>query len=536
MDELKDVVIREAEERDAAGIRDVFHEVYGDHYAYPQFYDLAFLKRLILGEDTINLVAEHTSADRLVGTASVVLEVGAMADLLGEFGRLAVVPNARGKGIGRQLMTERVRRVRNRLHVGVVEARVTHHHSLTIAQRHGFVPVGFLPLKNLFIERENIGMLAQWFNDALTLRRNHPRILPEVDPIANAVLQAAGIDAHPIIDDSAPPYPHDANFDIDELSTTGYASLLRIERGRTRHREIFGPMRLQYGFFKLTASHAEYLIARRHGRIAGAVGFIHDDHEKILRIFELIAPDDQAIWYLLSEVERYCREVWGTAYIDVDVSAHAPRMQRTLLELGFVPVAYIPSMVFHEVERLDIVRMAKIFVPLELGPIDLTPEMRAMADLVIEAMTPLEMLPRIGAAVRRSPLLNGLTEEQLARIAAIFTLRTFNPRDRLMSEGAAGDAVYLLLEGCVDIETNDAPRPIGRVNTGEALGEMGLLTRACHTATAVAQTPVVAARAIYDDIDALLRRRPDIGLVLYRNLARGLSEKLRRMDRAHQGA
>jgi hypothetical protein len=37
------------------------------------------------------------------------------------------------------------------------------------------------------------------------------------------------------------------------------------------------------------------------------------------------------------------------------VSAHAPRMQRTLIELGFLPVAYLPALVFHDVERLDVV-------------------------------------------------------------------------------------------------------------------------------------------------------------------------------------
>jgi len=33
-----------------------------------------------------------------------------------------------------------------------------------------------------------------------------------------------------------------------------------------------------------------------------------------------------------------------------------------------------------------------------------------------------------------------------------------------------------------------------------------------------------------DDLQDLVRQRPDIGVVLYRNLARGLGEKLRRAD------
>jgi GNAT superfamily N-acetyltransferase len=241
-----DVTVREARDTDAEAVCHIFKTVYGEHYAYPEFYDVDFMKRLIMGEDALTLVAQHEESWAILGTASVVLEVGAMADLVGEFGRLAVLPEARGHGIGHLLMRERLDRVRPRLHMGIVEARITHHHSLTIAQRHGFVPVGFSPLKNLFDVRESIALCAQWFNDGLALRRNHPRIIPEADALADVVMRNAGLQPHAIIDEDSPPYPHKRDFTIDQLTTTGYASLLRIERGRVRNREVFGPMRLQY--------------------------------------------------------------------------------------------------------------------------------------------------------------------------------------------------------------------------------------------------------------------------------------------------
>ena len=99
-----------------------------------------------------------------------------------------------------------------------------------------------------------------------------------------------------------------AGFELDRLTTRGYSLLLRIERGRTRHREVFGPMRLHYGFFKLRTSRAEYLLARRNGRIVGAIGYMLNELEQEVRIFELISLDDQVIRLLLSEIERRCRE------------------------------------------------------------------------------------------------------------------------------------------------------------------------------------------------------------------------------------
>jgi CRP-like cAMP-binding protein len=59
---------------------------------------------------------------------------------------------------------------------------------------------------------------------------------------------------------------------------------------------------------------------------------------------------------------------------------------------------------------------------------------------------------------------------------------------------------------------------------------VALLTASVHSATAIARTEVRAAVLTAADLTELVRQRPDIGAVLYRNLARGLGEKLRRAD------
>jgi len=527
----KSIDIREATLADADGVRDVFVDSYGSSYTYPEFYELDALRRVILGEDTLMLVAEDKKSKKIVGTGSVMLEIGAYSDLLGEFGRLAVIPDARGHGIGGALMQARLERVRPRLHVGLVDARVTHPHSLRIAQRHEFAAVGFSPLKDCFATtRESCGQLVQFFGACLRLRRNNPHIIPEVHALAALAMSNAGLQLDAIVEDEAAPFPHDHDFELEELTTEGYAPLLRIVRGRTRHRKVYGPMRLHYGKFMLELHDAPYLIARRGDRIAGGVGYLRNDLEKAVRIFELITSDDAAVQYLLSEVERRCREEDDIAYMEIDVLADAPRMQRTLLELGFVPSAYVPAMVFQEVERLDIVRMARVLVPLKLGEIHLTPEMREVAQLVI---TPLELqqhLPRIRPAVRGCGIFHGLTEEQLAYVARICTVVHYAADEVIFGTGTPGDALHIVLDGVVEIATEGGAHPVGFVEAGEALGEMGLLADAPHSATATARSEVEAARMDATDLGRLIRVRPDIGLVIYRNIANGLGRKLARTD------
>lgn len=123
---------------------------------YIGFMDEKGLKHSVYNDDNIMIVAEDTSSNEILGTASVVLSSGAYSDLLGEFGRLAVSNKAKGKGIGNLLMEKRLELAGQRLHVGIVENRCVHPFSQKISDKYDIVPVGFLPMKHLFLKRERV--------------------------------------------------------------------------------------------------------------------------------------------------------------------------------------------------------------------------------------------------------------------------------------------------------------------------------------------------------------------------------------------
>ena len=520
--------IREATARDVAAIRDIFLATYKTDYTDARLYDEGLLTRLVYSEDSLLLVAED-STGRIVGTASVDLEVGAHSDLVGEFCRLAVHPDCRNRGVAKVLMDERVRRVQDRIQVGLVEARVSHLFSLRIAEKHGFCVVGFLPDRWRLRTRESLALLVRYFSNALELRNNHPRIIPEVHALAHMSLENCKLKADAIVDEDAPPYPPGGSFEMQELTTEGYAALLRIERGRVRRREIFGPARLHYGIFKLQNRRSRYLIAREAGRIVGAVGFTLDPVDKAVRIFELIALHDGVIRFLLSDLERSCRENWD-CLIEADVSAHAPRMQRTLLELGFLPVAYLPALVFHHVERLDVVKMLRLLTPPEAHTAGLTPSCEAFAGLVLRLFRSRTVLPRIADAVHHLSLFAGLTDEQIARLAGACALAEFKPGETIFVEGQSAQQMHVLLDGEAAVSVSESMTPVGVVRRGECLGEVSFLTGAEHSASVKAVTPVETAVLERSDLLELIRLRPDIGLHIYRNLAFGAGEKLKRLD------
>ncbi len=53
------IVIREAEERDVEGVREIFVATYGVDYPHPEFFDILSLKKIVFDDDTLLLVAEE---------------------------------------------------------------------------------------------------------------------------------------------------------------------------------------------------------------------------------------------------------------------------------------------------------------------------------------------------------------------------------------------------------------------------------------------------------------------------------------------
>ncbi len=526
------IEIRPADESDVGQISEIYSATYGEDYAYPQFYDEKFLKKMVFSDDSILLVAEDTVTGCVVGTASVIVEIGAFTDLVGEFGRLAVHPDARHRGVGKLLMQGRIARVGERLHLGLVEARATHPYSQKIALAHGFAPIGFLPLKLRIAKRESIALMARYFGDGLSLRANHPRVIPEVHPVAEMALENVGLPCDCVVDDASPPYP-EHEYDLQGMTSDGYSSLLRFERGRVRHREIVGPVSLHYGTFKLRASHSNYLLARENQHTVGAIGYTVDPIERAVRIFELISLTDQPTRFLLRALLDKCRADEDIDYVEIDVNADVPRMQRTLLELGFVPAAYVPAMVFHHVERLDVVKMVYLFVPFGVSEVCLEESVSPFAALVERDMVRQVALPQVVEMIPKMQLFSGLNEEQGVRLAAICELRKYSPDDQLYVANQAANHVYLIKHGSADVCIPNVAGPVANLQAGECAGEISLLHEIDHSATVRATSELEAAVMPRSELLAVIRRRPDIGVVIYRNLAAGLGNKLRRInDRA----
>jgi RimJ/RimL family protein N-acetyltransferase len=501
--------VRPIREEDIEPVIQLFRSNYGDDYAIPEFYDPQWVKRGIYSDHIIWLVIEE--AGRVVASGAAVLDFGDYNDQIAEIGRLVVDPSVGGRGLGRAMLDALVDASDDRVEFAFGEARTTHIKTQRIFDRVGLVPLGFLPMAYQMTWRESWVLSGQLFNNGRHLRQNAAfQVIPEVEPIARLALKNLELDEEVRVAGNTRPYALDESLDIEPLTGASLVRLLKIEHGRLVDPEVFGGLHLDQGISQLRARKASYLVVKDHGEVLGAVGYLPDGRN--VRIIELIAQDEDVKGGLLRKAVEVAEAELEAEVIDCEVSADSPRIQRTLLEMGFLPAAYLPGMVFHNTARWDVVKMMKINIDWNLGPIELTESSQAMFDIVTPAF------------IRRAEERCRLQELGRAGIFRDLTALEIDLVQQACTEitpeagsAVAPEALWLVLAGQVNC-------PERSFMTGDCLGAAVLLggsgeldARVSDGTRLLSLTPA--------GFQSLCSRHPRVGLKLYRNFAASLFSK-----------
>lgn len=127
-------------------------------------------------------------------------------------------------------------------------------------------------------------------------------------------------------------------------------------------------------------------------------------------------------------------------------------------------------------------------------------------------------------ALRTSPLLTALGEDQLAGLARVARERTFAPGQTMIEEGKEhARAMFVILEGTAEVRTGD--RVLASLASGDHVGEMALvLPDQTRTADVVATSDVRAVQLSRWDFLPYLKTNPDVALAIIEELARRLED------------
>lgn len=103
----------------------------------------------------------------------------------------------------------------------------------------------------------------------------------------------------------------------------------------------------------------------------------------------------------------------------------------------------------------------------------------------------------------------------------------------IFSEGDAGDIMYVVTEGLVQIQkrTSSGPLLLSKLGPGEFIGEMAVIDKTRRSATAVAIEPTTLLVYPAQEIEQLIANHPSVGVRMIELLAirlRKTNEKLKR--------
>jgi len=108
------------------------------------------------------------------------------------------------------------------------------------------------------------------------------------------------------------------------------------------------------------------------------------------------------------------------------------------------------------------------------------------------------------------------------------TQLSFGPGDAIVTEGEAGDGVYLILSGSAHVlrARGDGPWPIGMLGPFRSFGEISILVDQPRTATVVAATPLRCVKLTRHQLALVEDKEPKLAVRLYRLIAESLARSL----------
>ncbi|HEX7345283.1 MAG TPA: HEAT repeat domain-containing protein [Candidatus Limnocylindrales bacterium] len=130
--------------------------------------------------------------------------------------------------------------------------------------------------------------------------------------------------------------------------------------------------------------------------------------------------------------------------------------------------------------------------------------------------------------LRRVPLFERLSPEDLQRVASVAEERDFTPGAPLMTEGDVGNELFVILEGRVRVQRVEPDGSIRQIRTyeqGDHVGELAVLLDRARVATVVADGEVRTLVIDGEGLRSILRERPEAAMAMLQTLAERISRQ-----------
>lgn len=135
--------------------------------------------------------------------------------------------------------------------------------------------------------------------------------------------------------------------------------------------------------------------------------------------------------------------------------------------------------------------------------------------------------------LRGVELFEGLSEEELKKVASLCLKRTFQENEIIAEENSYSEELFIIQEGFVEVVVQAAGgrKVIVNLGTGQTIGEMSLIDQGRRSATVCAlSSPTVVQIIEQQDFADLCESECRIGYIVMYNIAADLSFRLRQRN------
>ncbi len=524
--------IRQATKGDAAQWRELVEETFGKEYPAKEVYDPAWIEaQLDPSNGSETWVADNNG--ELTASITILKASDVNQNPVLNLGRNLHRRTSFGDGSAKALLKSVCDIAMERNQMIVARVPALDNSQQILFENAGFACVGFQPFKHMVQARTGMLYYVRTSNQVLMTRLPLSESLPQISELAKVALEKLKI-SNPIrVRDGATGYPLQNELQV-HLATYEDFQLWRDHcQSSNPPTEISGAFNLGLGLMRVDSTGTYQAVLGQQGEtIVSGLAYYFDGVDRCIRFIEAFSIDDLSMGSLLQQAVKSVQEQFSPVYIEMDVLVTAPRLLKTAEQLGFVPVSYLPAFYLKNGNFADVVKMEKLNMAYALDGVDFTTEARAIAEVIDRNFQDQKVGVAIINLLRGLPIFEGLGDGELRKIARLFTQKLYRPNERIFKKGDNGEEAYIVMRGQVDILLEENSNPIASVPSGKIFGEMAFLDGAPRTAFAVANQASILLVAKRSEMNALVQREPHLGMVVMKNVALDLSNKLRQANSA----
>jgi len=448
-------------------------------------------------------------------------------------GRFLSRPECYANGAAATLWGKIIRMAEERRQLVVTRVLASDIEHQAVCEQLGFSCTGFQPFKHMLRHREGVLYYLRLARADLVCRLPLSESLSQVSELATTVLESLKLPQLSSVRDGATGYPLQAETEFQDASHEDYKAQRAQAQAANPPTEISSALNIGWGLLRAApGGPPRAIIARRSGAVTAGLAYVFDEHDRCLRVVDQFATDDLSTGTIVQRAVALAQDKFNAVYIEVDILMTAPRLLKTIEQLGFVPVAYLPSTFSAGANHVDVVKMVKLNMAYGQDNARLTTQAKSIADIIDRIFQDQKVGVAIINLLRALPIFNGLGDGELRKISRLFTQKLYKAGETVFAKGDSGSEAYVVMRGQVDIILEDHAKPIATIGNGQIFGELAFLDGAHRVAQAVATHPsilLVVQRTAFND---LAHREPHLGMVVMRNIALELSNRLRRANLA----